>query len=37
VANIIVKGVKDFKESEKTDILIKDFFREQLKWTGGIQ
>lgn len=33
VANIIIKGIKDFGEMKRTDILVRDFLRDKLEWT----
>ncbi|KAH9323344.1 hypothetical protein KI387_017983 [Taxus chinensis] len=35
--NFIIKGLRDFGERERTDILTRDFLKDQLKWTGYIQ
>ncbi|KAH9300033.1 hypothetical protein KI387_011616 [Taxus chinensis] len=35
--NFIIKGLKDFGENERTDILARDFLKDELKWTGYIQ
>ena len=34
--NIIIKGLKDYGECEKTKILTHDFLRDKLKWIGKI-
>ncbi|KAH9332008.1 hypothetical protein KI387_004116, partial [Taxus chinensis] len=31
--NFIIKGLKDFGEKERTDILARDFLKDELKWT----
>jgi len=34
--NIIIKGLRDYGENEWTDILARDFLKDQLKWIGCI-
>ena len=34
--NIIIKGLRDFGENERTDTPARDFLKDQLKWTGSI-
>ena len=33
-ANIVIKGLRDYGEQEKTTDLVKDFFKDQLDWHG---
>jgi hypothetical protein len=35
-ANIIIKGLRDIGENERTNILVRDFLKDKLKWTGCI-
>ena len=37
MTNIIIKGLKDFGKKDKTDILARNFLKDELHWTGGIQ
>lgn len=37
VENIIVEGMKDCKENERRNTLMRGFLRDQQKWTSGIQ
>lgn len=37
VTHIIIKGLRDFGEKERTDILTRDFLKDKLNWTGNIQ
>lgn len=35
--NVIVKGLKDYGENETTKELARDFFKDELQWSGVIQ
>ena len=34
--NVIIKGLKDYGEKERTNMLARDFLRDKLNWTGYI-
>ena len=34
--NIIIKGLRDFGENERTNTLARDFLKDKLKWMGSI-